>query len=166
MTEYLLVHALGKSLGWPLDMHGAAVIDFQQSGNADIYPALAQAFRIPWHMITDGDDKGANFRQQILDRGFKETELTDHLTTLPPPNNLEDQLIADGHEQMLRQILADIGDASALTCPAYEFSARLKNRKTGYMGVLSLRVAADPALAARMPAPFVTLVTSLRDGAA
>ena len=117
-------------------------------------------------MIVDGDDKGAEFRQQILDRGFEETELTGRFATLPPPNELEDQLIADGHEQMLREILAEIGGADALDCPADDFRARLKNRKTGYMGVLSLRVAADPALAARMPGPFVTLVTSLRDGAA
>ncbi|MCH8853625.1 MAG: DUF2813 domain-containing protein, partial [Planctomycetes bacterium] len=165
VTEYLLVHALGKSLGWPLDTHGAAVIDFQQSDNAGIYPALAQAFGIPWHMIVDGDAEGAKFRQQILDRGFEEAELTGRFATLPPPNDLEDQLIADGHEQMLREILAEIGGASALTCPADEFRARLKNRKTAYMGVLSLRVAADPTLAARMPVPFVTLVTNLRDGA-
>ena len=165
VTEYLLVHALGNSLGWPLDTHGAAVIDFQQSGNAGIYPALAEAFGIPWHMITDGGDEAAKFRQQILDRGFEETELTNRFATLPPPNNLEDQLIADGHEQILREILVKIGDASARNCPADEFRARLKNRKTGYMGILSLRVAADPALAAQMPDPFVTLVTNLRDGA-
>ena len=165
VTEFLLVHALGKSLDWPLDTHGAAVIDFQQSGNAAIYPALAQAFGIPWHMIIDGDDEAANYRQQILDRGFEETELTNHFATLPPPNDLEDQLIADGHEQILREILAEIGSESALTCSADEFRARLKNRKTEYMGVLSVRVAADPALAVQMPAPFVTLITNLRDGA-
>jgi putative ATP-dependent endonuclease of OLD family len=51
VTEYLLVHALGKALGLPLDAHGIAVIDFQQSGSAGIYPALAEAFGIPWHMI-------------------------------------------------------------------------------------------------------------------
>jgi len=166
VTEYLLVHALGRALGWPLDTHGAAVIDFQQSGSAGIYPALAQAFGIPWHMIVDGDGEAAKFRQQILDRGFDEDELTGRFITIPPPNQLEDQLIADGHEQMLRQILADLGGASALTCPPDEFRARLKNRKTDYMGVLSLRVAADPALAQRMPAAFVTLVTNLRDGTA
>jgi putative ATP-dependent endonuclease of the OLD family len=166
VTEYLLVHALGRALGWPLDTHGVAVIDFQQSGNAGIYPALAQAFGIPWHMIVDGDAEAAKFRQQILGRGFNEDDLIGRFTTLPPPNDLEDQLIADGHELMLRQILADIGPATALTCPMDEFRARLKNRKTGYMGLLSLRVAGDEALARRMPAPFVTLISNLRDGIA
>jgi len=166
VTEYLLVHALGNALGWSLDTHGVSVIDFQQSGSAGIYPALAEAFRIPWHMITDGDAESEKFKQQILDRGFREAELTGRLERLPAPNDLEDQLIADGHLPLLREILAEICGPIALTCPESEFRGRLKNRKTGYMGRLSLRVAADPALAARMPAPFVTLVANLRSGTA
>jgi len=166
VTEYLLLHALGKALGWPLDMHGVAVIDFQQSGSAGIYPALAQGFNIPWHMIVDGDAESAKFRQQILDRGFRDDDSIDHFTTLPPPNDLEDQLLADGHVQLLRQILAEIGEKSALACTLDELRLRLKKEKTGYMGVLSLRVASDSVLASQMPAAFVNLVTKLRDGAA
>jgi putative ATP-dependent endonuclease of OLD family len=165
VTEYLLVQAIGKALGLPLDTHGIAVIDFQQSGSAGIYPALAEAFGIPWHMITDGDHEAAKFKQQILDRGFVEADLVGRFETMPAPNGLEDQLLADGHEQLLRQILASISGQGALTCHLDEFRARLKNRKTGYMGVLSLRVAADPALAQKMPAPFVNLINSLKGGA-
>jgi hypothetical protein len=46
-----------------------------------------------------------------------------------------------------------------------ELLGRLKNGKTGYMGVLSLRVAADAALAEQMPAPFVSLIKSIKGGA-
>jgi putative ATP-dependent endonuclease of OLD family len=166
VTEYLLVHALGKALGWPLDAHGVAVIDFQQSGSAGIYPTLAEAFRIPWHMVVDGDGESAKFRKQIIDRGFSENDLARRFISLPMPNSLEDQLIADGHCQLLREILATIGGDSALTCPEAEICSRLKNKKTGYMGVLSLRIAADRALAERMPQVFVNLITSLRDAAA
>lgn len=165
VTEYLLLHALGRALGLPLDRHGIAVIDFQQSGNAGIYPALADAFGIPWHMITDGDHEATKFKQQILDRGFVEADLVDRFVTLPAPNDLEDQLLADGHEQLLRTILASISGNSALTCDLAEFRSRLKNRKTGYMGTLSLRVANDRALAEAMPAPFVNLIRSLGGGA-
>lgn len=161
VTEHLLVHALGRALGWPLDANGVSVIDFQQSGSAGIYAALAEAFGIPWHMITDGD-RSERFKQQILNRGFVEGDLAGHFTTLPVPNDLEDCLLADGHEQLLREILASLTGRSALTCPTPEFVARLKNRKTGYMSVLSSRVANDPALAARMPAAFVALINSLR----
>jgi putative ATP-dependent endonuclease of OLD family len=52
ITEYLLVHALGKAFGWALDAHGVCVIDFPQSGSAGVYPALAEAFNIPWDIAT------------------------------------------------------------------------------------------------------------------
>ena len=162
VTEYLLLHALGKSLGWPLDVHGVAVVDFQQSGNAAIYPALAEAFGIPWHMIVDGDQAGNRFRKQIIDRGFTEDDLAENFAALPAPNDLEDQLIVDGHEQLLREILASISGNSALECPTDEFRTRLKNRKTGYMTILARRVAEDQMIAQSMPAPFVDLIVSLR----
>lgn len=164
VTEYLLLHALGEAFGWPLDTHGVSVIDFQQSGNAGIYPALADGFEIPWHMIVDGDPEAEKFRKQILDRGYNDDDLTGHFETLTPPNDLEAQLIADGHEALLREVLAETGGNSALTCPIDELRSRLRNGKTGYMGSLSLRVAADADLAARMPAPFVNLVTTLQGG--
>jgi len=164
VTEHLLLHALGKALGWCLDDHGVAVIDFQQSGSAGIYPALADAFQIPWQMIHDGDGEGTKFRKQLLDRGFTEESLRSTVFSLPPPNDLEDQLIADGHEALLRQILSERAGRSALTCPLDEFTARLKNKKTLYMNILALRVASDPELAEKMPAPFVQLIKNLRDG--
>ena len=164
VTEYLLVHALGRALDWPVDAHGVSVIDFQQSGNAGIYPALATAFGIPWHMVVDGDAESTKFIQQILDRGFREGDFAAHLIRLPDQHDLEDQLLADGHEQMLRQLLAERGVKTALTCSLDEFTKQLKNRKTGYMSALAPRIAADAALAARMPKPFVDLIVGLRDG--
>lgn len=164
VSEYLLLHALGHALNWPLDTHGVAVIDFQQSGNAGIYPALAEAFGLPWKMIVDGDGASAQFLKQIHNRGFNEADLVGKLTTLPPPNDLEDQLIADGHEELLRDILAITGGNTAMNCSLDEFRARLKNRKTSYMGILAARVAADPTLAAKMPKVFVELIANLRDG--
>ena len=162
VVEHLLVHALGKALGWDLDANGVSVIDFQQSGSAGIYPALAEAFSIPWHMIVDGDAASTKFKEQILKRGFVEADLATRFETLPPPYDLEDCLLADGHEQLLREIIAGISGRSALTCPLDEFRSRLKNKKTGYMGVLASRIASDPNLAARMPAPFVALINTLR----
>jgi putative ATP-dependent endonuclease of OLD family len=40
-SEYVLLHAIGRALDYPLDRHGVAVIDFQNNGDAAIYPALA-----------------------------------------------------------------------------------------------------------------------------
>jgi putative ATP-dependent endonuclease of OLD family len=117
-------------------------------------------------MVTDGDDESAKFRAQILNRGFREDELAGRFLSLPQPNTLEDQLIADGNLQLLREVLAEIGGDTALTCPEAEIRSRLRNKKPAYMGVLSLRVASDLDLARRMPEVFVNLITSLRDGTA
>jgi putative ATP-dependent endonuclease of OLD family len=166
VSEYLLIHALGQAFGWPLDAHGIAVIDFQQSGNAGIYPALAEAFGLPWNMIVDGDGASEQFQKQIISRGFNDADLVGRFSTLPKPNDLEDQLIADGHEKLLRDILATTGGKAVLTCPLDEFRSRLKNRKTTYMGILAPRVAGDPALAAKMPKAFIDLVKKLQEGVA
>ncbi|SKA24738.1 putative ATP-dependent endonuclease of the OLD family [Enhydrobacter aerosaccus] len=164
VCEYLLIHALGRVMGWPLDDHGVSVIDFQLSGSAGIYPALGTAFQIPWHMIVDGDSKKDNFRKQILDRGFKEQDLTGRFITLTDGNDLEAELLACGHEQLLRDILHDSGVHSAQTCSVEVLRGVLDNRKTNYMSVLAARVAQDAALAARMPSQYVDLITGLRDG--
>ena len=162
VTEYLLVHAIGKALGWPLDAHGVAVIDFQQSGNAGIYPTLAEAFEIPWQMVVDGENEADKFRQQLIDRGFTEGELDDHVATMAPGLVLEDQLVSDGHEQLLREILVEVSGASARNCSTQELLARLKNKKTAYMAVLSLRIENDESLASRMPRPLLDLFSTLR----
>ena len=86
--------------------------------------------------------------------------------TLPRPNDLEGQLLADGHEQRLREIMGKVSGPAAERLPLEEFKARLRNKKTGYMSVLATQVATDPVLAAQMPEPFVSLVTALRNGAA
>ena len=58
-------------------------------------------------MVTDGDEAAAGFKRQILNRGFTDADLVDQLTTLAPLHDLEDQLIADGHEALLRKALSE-----------------------------------------------------------
>jgi putative ATP-dependent endonuclease of the OLD family len=168
VSDYLLLHALGQALDWPLDVHGVAVIDFQQAGSPGIYAALAEAFAIPWNILADGDAESTKFLGQLTDRGFRETDLrtSGQFVTLPPPNNLEDQLLADGHEALLREVLEEAGYGHAHNCPEAELRGLLKNKKTDYMGKLAPRVASDPTLAARMPTPFLDLLTRLRGGTA
>ena len=60
-SEYLLLYALGVALGYDLDQHGVAVIDFQNSGSPGVYGGLADAFDIPWNMVTDGDAESQKF---------------------------------------------------------------------------------------------------------
>jgi len=158
VCEHLLIHAMARAVGWPLDEHGVTVIDFQQSGNAGIYPALADAFGIPWNMIVDGDAESEKFKQQLLDRGYTEGDLAGRFVTHPKPQDLEDALVSLGHEALLRGILSETQGNIALTCPLPDFMARLKNKKTGYMSLLAPKVAADASLAAKMPTAFVDLI--------
>jgi putative ATP-dependent endonuclease of OLD family len=163
-SEYALLHALGVALGYDLDQHGVAVIDFQNNGNPGVYAGLADAFDIPWNMVTDGDAESEKFRAQILKRGFRQGDLDEHVSTLPAPNDLEDQLLADGHEKLLRDILADISGPSAQTCSINELKKRLKNKKTAYMTELAPMIAADLTLAVKMPKPFVQFIKQLKNG--
>ena len=163
-SELLLLNALGKSLGYDLDQHGVAIIDFQNNGNASVYPALADAFGIPWHMITDGDAESTKFQKQLMKRGFNDDDLLLRFCTLPKPNDLEDQLIADGHEPLLRKIMVEIGGETMATCTSSEFKDRLKKKKTAYMAQLAPMVADDPKLAAQMPEVFTTLLEKLKSG--
>ncbi len=158
----MLIQALGQALGWPLDTHGVSVIDFQDTGtNPGVYATLAEAFGIPWHMIVDGDTKGEDIRNQLLNRGFRNEDLDAHFEMLPQGNNLEGRLIAKGHKDLLQEILEQAG---------IELSGNIKSElsksrnKTAYMSVLASKVESDPALAQTMPSAFVDLITDLRDG--
>ncbi len=161
-SEFLLLHALGKAFGYELDQHGISVIDFQNNGNATIYPALADAFEIPWQMVTDGDSAGQLFHAQLVKRGYEADELKAHLSSLSSPNDLENQLLTDGHEKLLREILVEVGVGDAGNCSVEELRKRLNNRKTAYMTKLATRIAADANLAMKMPAPFVAIVKGLQ----
>jgi putative ATP-dependent endonuclease of OLD family len=163
-TEYLLLQAIGRAYGFDLDQHGYAVIDFQNNGNPAIYAALADGFGIPWTMIVDGDSEGGKFQAQLVKRGYRVKDLRECVFTLPPPNNLEDQLLEDGHEALLREMLAELGTKDCDSCSLDELRRLLCHRKTAYMTRLAPRVAASPELASRMPNPIVSLIEKLRDG--
>lgn len=162
VCEYLLLNAVAKALDWPLDTHGVAVIDFQLCGSPGIYAALAEAFGIPWDMITDADGESQKFRTQLLARGFSEESLKDRLVTLDGSNNLEEQLIADGHEAVLREALFEAGHSDAKTLALNDLKKKLRKRKTDYMRELVAKVSADGELAEKMPKPFVALIKNLK----
>jgi putative ATP-dependent endonuclease of OLD family len=161
--ELMLLHALGRAFGRPLDTHGIAVIDFQLGDGAGIYAALGEGLGIPWSMIVDGDNAGRGHRDSLLKRGFCEDDLRGRVDSLTPPNTLEDQLIADGHELLLRELLVEGGWPSAGECTRDQLRTKLGSHNTAYMHLLALRLVNEPALAERMPAIFVNTVQTLRD---
>jgi putative ATP-dependent endonuclease of OLD family len=163
VSEILLLQAIGRAFGYDLDQHGISVIDFQNNGNAGIYSALADGFGIPWQMATDGDAESEKFHAQLFKRGYCPDDFTNRVFTLLKGNDLEDQLLADGHEELLRMVLCDVGVGKAEKCSIEELKAFLKNRKTAYMANLAPKVAVDSTLAAKMPKPLVAIVKALKD---
>ena len=164
VTEYLLCHAMAAAVGFPLDTHGISVIDFQNGGNPAVYVTLAEALGIPWQAVVDGDAEGERFKSQITKRGFREGELAAKFVTLPEGNDLEDELLAGGHEQLLREILSESYGDSAMDWSTEQLRTTLKKRKTRYMGALARRVVADEGLARTMPSALVELIDGLRGG--
>ncbi|MFA5021541.1 MAG: AAA family ATPase [Patescibacteria group bacterium] len=162
VSEYLLLKAIGDAYEFDLDQYGVAIIDFQNNGRPDIYAALAEAFKIPWFMITDGDGAGEAMRKQLSKRGFDAKYLQEHSDFLQSPNTLEAQLLADGNGPLLRKIIADTGDTSALTCSVDDFKNKLSNKKTPCMSRLASLVSRDITLAKKMPEKFISIIERIK----
>jgi len=160
-AEYLIVHALARSLGYDLDEHGVSVIDAINNGNPATFAALARALGIPWLAVFDGDQAGQGYVQAITDRDFEPGFVTQRCNILPH-GNLEQQLLADGLESELRSILQNIGFTDALTIDRAELEKRLDGNKSKYAAELAARVAANVALAHRMPQPLRDAIAALK----
>jgi putative ATP-dependent endonuclease of OLD family len=137
------------------------VIDAQNNGSPDTFAALARALGIPWCAVFDGDTAGRSYVKKIAVRDFEPAFLATRCKTLPA-GNLEQQLLADGLEPDLRQILQTIGQTDALTMDHPALEKCLADCKTRYAAELAKHIAADPALAQRMPQAFRDAVKSLR----
>jgi putative ATP-dependent endonuclease of OLD family len=160
-AEYLLVHGLGQGLGYDLDEHGVSVIDAQNNGSPDTFAALARALGIPWLAVVDGDPAGFGYVRNIAARDFSAAFVAERCKTLPA-GTLEQQLLADGLQADLRQVLQAIGVADALTMDQPALERCLNSHKTRYAAELAKRIASDPVLAKRMPQAFRDAITSLR----
>ena len=159
--EYLIVHALARRLGYDLDEHGVSVIDAVNNGHPAAFAALARALGIPWLAVLDGDTAGQGYVRAIIGRDFDPTLVAQRCKTLPA-GYLEQQLLADGLESELRDILRNIGEAEAQTMDRPALEKRLQSGKTTWAAELAARIARDAALAQRMPQLFQEAIAALR----
>ena len=160
-AEYLIVHALGRAVGYDLDEHGVSVIDAMNNGHPATFAALARALSIPWLAVLDGDQAGQQYVQAITDRQFAPAFVAQRCRTLAA-GHLEQQLLADGLEPDLRAILQELGQADAQAIDRPTLEARLKNCKIDVAAKLAERIAADPTLAPRMLQRFRDAIGELR----
>jgi putative ATP-dependent endonuclease of OLD family len=160
-AEYLIVHATGRALGYDLDEHGVSVIDAVNNGYPATFASLARALGIPWTAALDGDRAGLGYVRAIAARGFDAAFVAAHCRS-HAAGTLEQQLLADGLEADLREILASVGEATALTADRPGLEKLLKENKTRYAAELALRIDGDPALAGRMPQELRDAISRLR----
>ena len=160
-TDYLLVHAIAHALDYDLDQHSISVIDAQNNGDPATFAALARALDIPWLAVFDGDDAGKRMKRAIASRGFSDEELQERCQT-HPAGDLEAQLVADGLEPELRDVLVTSGIPDASQLAGDSLAARLRNNKTAYAAELAARVRQDADMARRAPEAFRTAIEQLR----
>jgi putative ATP-dependent endonuclease of OLD family len=159
-AEYLLVHALAVALQYGLDEHGVSVIDAVNNGNPQIFASLARALGIPWIAVLDGDQQGESYRKSIVSRDFDQ-RFVESRCKLLPGGDLEAQLLADGFETELRDILQSIGHKDALKIDLTGLKQRLAKYKTAYAAELANRILKDNNLAAKMPKDFREAISNL-----
>jgi putative ATP-dependent endonuclease of the OLD family len=159
-AEYVIVHALGRALGYDLDEHGVSIIDAMNNGYPATFASLARALGIPWIAVLDGDRAGLDYVRAIADRGFSDAFVQDRCKT-HAGGTLEQQLLADGLEAELRATLARVG-GSPVTSDRPALEKALCDNKTRYAAELASRIIADSVLAGRMPQELRDAILRLR----
>lgn len=160
-SEYHIMHGMAKALGYDFDEHGVSVIDFQNNGNPESFAALGRALGYPWVMVVDGDLAGTQFLASVAGRNFDVEHMAQRSKQLPA-GVLEEQLVADGLQLELKNILEAQGVANTASLSDVELIAELKDDKCGYAAELGAQCAASLPLAERMPLALREAIDVLR----
>lgn len=160
-SDYLVMHALAHAMHYNLDEHGVSVIDAKNSGSPDKFAMLARALNIPWLAIFDGDEEGRKLIRQISNRGFDDDEINERCFC-HKDGDLESQLVADGLETQLREILTELGVKNVSILTEEDLIDNLSKNKTDYAAALAARLRADPSLVPYAPEAFREAIDRLR----
>lgn len=160
-SDYLVMHALAHAMHYNLDEHGVSVIDAKNSGSPDKFAMLARALNIPWLAIFDGDEEGRKLIRQISNRGFADDEI-DERCFFHKDGDLESQLVADGLETQLREILTELGVKNVSILTEKGLIDNLSKNKTDYAAALAARLRVDPSLVPYAPEAFREAIDRLR----
>lgn len=160
-SDFILLHALGEATGYSLDANGVSVIDAKNNGSPSNFCVLARALQIPWIAVFDNDAAGRSYVQSIGGQGFSKEEVSDRCF-LHEHGELEDQILAQGNEPLLRGIAAEMGLANSATVAVEELMKFLKSKKTRLAVSLSKLLSKDPSVAHSMPERFVAAIQMLR----
>ena len=165
-ADYLIVHAVARTMDYDLDEHGVSVIDAQNNGHPSTFAALARALDIPWLAVFDGDEAGRNYVESIAKLGFSDAEQAELAGRCQTHSavDLEAQLVANGLDPELREILTELGvkDVADLTNDELLTQIKQDKMKTDCAALLAVRFREDPDSALRAPPAFRTAIEQLR----
>ena len=138
-TDFVIVHAIAHALDRGLDKYGISVIDAQNNGSPSSFAILARALNIPWQAVFDGDDAGEGYIKKMKRHEFEDTQINEQCHT-HKAGNLEQQLIADGFDSDLREILANLGGRGAKNLEKQELISQMKGKKRDYAAIFAERL--------------------------
>ena len=161
--DYLLLRALSIALDYPFDEYGISIINFQQSSGLGVFVSLAEALRIPWFILSDGDDQKERFIKELNNRGFRKSELDGRYFSLDDGLTLESQLVADGNSLLLKSILNSLGENIHDSSDNTELLRLMKNHKIKYMIELCFRITENRLIGNSMPKAFIEVIEKLRE---
>ena len=157
-TDRLLLAAIGRGLGRPLDRYGIAVIELQGDIVSPSVPvAIAEAFAIDWVLIVDDDDGGDDISKHLKSRGFSDQVLGDRMYR-HQSGDLEAELVECGNDELLSNIMSTITGHSRVFGSTRELARTLRKHKSEYMSHLVLQVEAKLEVAEMMPRQFVSWI--------
>lgn len=107
--EHILHRAFFAKLGFPLDVIGVSIIDFQQYGGSPaLFARLGRALGFPWILTCDGDPAGDGYVAAITGK-FEPAEYADRIFQIPKPFALEHFLISRGLQSEYKEALTSRG---------------------------------------------------------
>lgn len=84
-TEYTLLPELARLLGHDFEQAGVSCVEYVQGGGPPPFIKLARELGIEWHLLADGDQKGAEYSNSA--DGLREGDpVADRITTIAEPD--------------------------------------------------------------------------------
>lgn len=161
-SDFILLHLMNELLGYPLDINGIAVIDFQNNGSAGVFAALARALGYPWVLTCDGDSAGDRYVQAVRDRGFSSEEVQRRVAQLEVPD-IEAYLAESPLRETIVTVLRGMGITLSDNPGAPALALAMRREKMAYAAALADRLRQDTHGTTNIPEFFRTLNVKIKE---
>lgn len=162
-SEVALVQGLARAIGYDLDRHGVAVIDYRNNGSLGPFVALARAFSIPWLALVDNDVQGQRSKNEVTNLGFTAAQLADHVFELAE-RNLEQALLGAKNEALLRAVLQTECKVAGVDGLSFQdLGDQLEAYKVKLATAIASRMQHAAPMSVILPTPITLMMLKLRE---